>query len=167
MCEAAALGGQTEESVSPASYLEVSLYCMAPKRIPVALTELWNGLMIPAMKAFTWRKFAWPILEEPSTRKTISAACTLLHLPANTRIRADVRWQELLSAEEDRWGGEHFTLSFSSLHGRQEDCRREEPGPHLNSLNKQRIRFGLSLLPFVEKHIGLCFSSASLSTVFF
>lgn len=65
-------------------HLEVSLYCTAPKRIPVALTELAKGLMIPAMKPFTCRKLAWPMLEEPSTRKTMSAACTLLHLPANT-----------------------------------------------------------------------------------
>lgn len=147
MCEAA---GQIEENVSPASHLEVSLYCMAPKRIPVALTELSNGLMIPAMKPFTWRKLAWPMLEEPSTRKTISAACTLLHLPANTRSRADMRWQELLSAEENRRGEEHFTLSFRSVQDRQEDRGCEEPGPHLNSLNTHRIRFRLCHLPFVE-----------------
>lgn len=33
------------------------------------------------MKPFTCTKFARPMLEEPSTRNTISAACTLLHLP--------------------------------------------------------------------------------------
>lgn len=93
MCKAAAKAGQVGGSMSPASHLEVSLYCMAPKRIPVALTELANGLMIPAMKPFTWRKLAWPILEEPSTRKTISAACTLLHLPTNTVKREHMRSQ--------------------------------------------------------------------------
>lgn len=93
MWKAAAKAGQVEENMSPASHLDVSLYCMAPKRIPVALTELANGLMIPAMKPFTWRKLAWPILEEPSTRKTISAACTLLHLPTNTMKREHMRSQ--------------------------------------------------------------------------
>lgn len=37
--------------------------------------------MIPAIKPFTCRKLALPILEDPSTRKTMSAACTLSHLP--------------------------------------------------------------------------------------
>ena len=63
-------------------HLEVSLYCMAPNRIPDSPTELANGLTIPAIKPFTCRKLALPILEDPSTKKTISAACTLLHLPA-------------------------------------------------------------------------------------
>lgn len=63
---------------------------MAPNRIPESLTELANGLTIPAMKPFTCRKLARPILEDPSTRKTISAACTLLHLPANTSDRENM-----------------------------------------------------------------------------
>lgn len=71
--------------------MEVSLYCTTPKRIPVGLTELANGLMIPTMKAFTCRKFAWPMLEEPSTRKTKSAACALLHFPVKSRSRGDMR----------------------------------------------------------------------------
>lgn len=84
MHRSAPVVGQNEVNINPAGHLEVSLYCMAPNRIPDSLTELANGLTIPAMKPFTCRKLARPILEDPSTRKTISAACTLLHLPANT-----------------------------------------------------------------------------------
>lgn len=105
MCKAAAEAGQVDESLSPASHLEVSLYCMAPKRIPVALTELANGLMIPAMKPFTRRKLAWPMLEEPSTRKTISAACTLLHCPTNTMKTEHMRSQWSYCLQTNREGG--------------------------------------------------------------
>lgn len=106
--------GWNEVKTNPVSHLEVSLYCMAAKRIPVSLTELVKGLTMPVMKPFTCRKLALPILEEPSTRKTISAACTLLHLPMtqenthehifiwqmNTRItfrRVEVVWRQKLS----------------------------------------------------------------------
>lgn len=73
-----------EININPDSHLEVSLYWMAPNRIPDWLTAPANGFTIPAIKPFTCRKLALPILEDPSIRKTISAACTLLHLPVNT-----------------------------------------------------------------------------------
>ena len=55
-------------------YLDVSLYCTAPKRTPDGPTLLEKGLATPTMKPLTCRKLSLPMLEDPSTRKTMSAA---------------------------------------------------------------------------------------------
>lgn len=47
---------------------------------------------------------------------------------------------ELLS-EEQTEEKDCFTLSFSSLKGRQEDSGRDEPGPHLHSLLKNNMYY--------------------------
>lgn len=114
------------------SHLEVSLYCIAPKRIPDSLTELAKGLTIPARKPFTCRKLARPILEDPSIRKTISAACTLLHVPAkNTSVSH--MWEKGGVVFEKAKGIIH-TLSFSPFNGGQEENHCEHAAPHLHNL---------------------------------
>ena len=55
-------------------YLDVSLYCTAPKRTPDWPTLLMKGLATPTIKPFTCRKLILPMLEDPSIKKTMSAA---------------------------------------------------------------------------------------------
>lgn len=114
---------------------------MTPNRIPDSPTELANGLTIPAIKPFTCRKLARPILEDPSTRKTISAACTLSHLPVNTK-----RWRIHVSTWTDTHLGRTLwwririidTLRFTPIHGGQQDSHSEKPAPHLHNLGTRR-----------------------------
>lgn len=146
-------------NINNVSHLEVSLYCIAPNRIPFSLTKLANGLTIPVIKPFTWRKFARPILEDPSTKKTISAACTLLHLPANTEGWR-IHWENTLFVFKQTQIGAGvvvgriiwfiFTLSFSLFHGEQQDDHSEKPGPHLHKPGHKESR--LHLLYHVWNH---------------
>jgi len=53
--------------------------------MPLGPTTLAKGWTIPAMKLLTNTKLALPILDDPSTRNTMSAATTSLHWPANRK----------------------------------------------------------------------------------
>lgn len=151
------------------THLEVSLYCIAPKRSPVGLTEAAKGLTIPARKPFTCRKLTRPMLEDPSIRKMISAACTLLHLPAKET------WHRRWLRAHSHMGvtlriGIIYTLSFGPFNGGQEENPCEHSSPHLHNLRGEKksfvllnwisnFRSALPLLPFVSfgsdiVHIG-------------
>lgn len=119
------------------THLEVSLYCIAPKRSPVGLTDAAKGLTIPARKPFTCRKLARPMLEDPSIRKTISAACTLLHLPAKEM------WHRRWLRAHSHMGitlrvGIIYTLSFGPFNGGQEENHCEHSTPHLHNLRGKK-----------------------------